>query len=466
MLNRQKVLLASLATLMGCGGCDSPSDPVDDQEPPPPPPPGTTVAVNLAVQHQTMTGWQANAQAGQWEPGFAQWRDAVMDRAVSDGINRLRMDTRSGIENTRNAFSEFFSGAITMNDWRCVRYATVNDNANPAVLDISRFNFSELDTAMSRVVLPLRQRLQAKGETLGLTITYVAFTWQNCAGTQYHHTDAEEYAEFAVAVMTYLRDRYGVVPDTWELINEPDNTAGVWTQDRIRLAVLAIDRRLSQAGFQTSIIAPSHSSAASARSSAEALMATPAAPMIDQIGYHRYDGPTDANVKALGDLAAARGISTAMTEHIGSGYENLIKDVTLGRASAWEQYTLAYPGEGDNGGAYYTIQGSTVTTGSRTKYLRHYFRHVRRGAVRVDATSETPSVVPVAFRNVNGRVAVILKYDSPGVITIGGLPAGRYGVGFESEATSDGSLPDVTVGSDGIATLQVQSRGVVALFGR
>jgi len=464
MRYRQKVLLAFVSTLIACGGCDSSADPLQNQQPPPPPPPGTTVAVNLAVQHQTMTGWQANAQAGQWQPQYAQWRDAVLDRAAADGINRLRLDTRSGIENPRNAFSEFIAGSITEGAWRCVRYATVNDNANPAVLDMSKFNFSELDTAMTRVVLPLRQRLQAKGETLGLTMTYVAFTGQNCAGS-YHHTDAEEYAEFALAVMTHMRDRYGVVPDAWEIINEPDNTGGVWFTDKIRQAVIAVDRRLSQAGFQPALIAPSHAGTSSARVSAEALMATPAAPLIDQVGYHRYGGATDDNLEALGNLAASHGISTAMTEHIGSGYENLIKDVTLARASTWEQFTLAYP-EGDNGAHYYPVQGSTVTTGGLTKYLRHYFRHVRRGAVRVDATSATSSVVPVAFRNVNGRVAVILKYDSPGTITVGGLPAGRYGVGFESETTSDGTLPDVTVGPDGVATLEVQSRGVVALYRR
>ena len=464
MRYRQKVLLASVATLMACGGCDSSADPVQNQEPPPPPPSGTTVAVNLAVKHQTMTGWQANAQAGHWEPRYAQWRDAVLDRAAADGINRLRLDTRSGIENTRNAFTEFIAGSISESAWRCVRYATVNDNANPAVLDMSKFNFSELDTAMTRVVLPLRQRLQAKGETLGLTMTYVAFTGQNCAGSQYHHTDAEEYAEFAVAVMTHMRDRYGIVPDAWEVINEPD-LVGAWTTDRIRLAVIAVNRRLSQAGFQTSLIAPSSSRTDAARGSAEALMATAAGPMIDQVGYHRYGGATDDNLEALGTLAASRGISTAMTEHIGSGYEDLIKDVTLGRAASWEQFTLAYP-EPDNGAHYYPVEGSTVSTGALMKYLRHYFRHVRRGAVRVDATSATSSVVPLAFRNVNGRVAVIMKCDSPGTITVGGLPPGRYGVGFESEGTSDGTLPDVTVGSDGVATLQVQGRGVVALHAR
>ncbi len=458
-------LLAAAAGLFACGG-DSPSA-LGNPPPPPPPPPGTIVQVDVATQYQTMTGWQANAQAGQWEPGFMQWRDAVIDRAVADGINRLRVDVRSGFENSRDSFKEWMSGHIPQSTWACLRYNTVNDNGSATSLDASRFSFSELDTTMVRVVLPMRQKLQAvRGEQLGLTMTYVFFPpASSCVAGSYVHTDAEEYAEYAVAIMTHLRDRFGVVPDTWEVINEPDNSGGAWTVDRIQAAVLALDRRLAQAGFQTTIIAPSHANATVALNFAQALFASPAASRIDQIGWHRYGGASNATVQSLGSMAAARGIATAMTEHIGSDYQNLMTDVTTGRAATWEQYVLAYP-ETDNGSQYFTVQGSTVTTASRTKYLRHFFRHVRRGAVRIGATSASGSYVPVAFRNANGRVTVVLKYTEAGSVTIGGLPAGRYGIGIESEASSDATQPDVTVGANGVATLNLESRGVVVLHGR
>ena len=443
------------------------SDPAStDITVPPPPPENVTVAVNTSVKFQTMNGWQANAQAGQVVPGFLQWQNEVLDRAADDGINRLRIDVRSGMENTRDGFAELISGAITEAQWRCIRYATVNDNASPTSLNAAGFHFTELDTAMTRVVLPFRQRLQARGESLGIGITYVAFIGQTCAGGQYHHTDPEEYAEFALALMTHLRDRYGVVPDNWEMINEPDNTGGVWSPTLIQNAVMATDRRLKQGGFaNVRIIAPSHTNATSALNAAQSLMSSAAAPMVDQIGYHRYGGATDATVQSLGELSRSKGITTAMTEHIASGYEDLIQDVTVGNASTWEQFVLAYPSP-DNRGNYYTIQGTTVNISADMKYFRHIFRHVRMGAVRVSATSRTSDIVPMAFRNTNGRVTVVMKYNAAGTITVGGLPAGRYGIGFESAATSDGTLPDVTVGSDGVATIQLQSTGVVALFGR
>jgi hypothetical protein len=464
MNHLQRSLLTAAAAVTACG---SDSSSANIQEPPPPPE-NATVAVNTAVEYQTMTGWQANAQAGQFEPGYTTWRDMALDRAAADGLKRLRIDLRSGVENTRDAFTEWLTGAITDATWRCLRYATVNDNGSATSINAAGFRFSELDSTMARVVMPLRQRLQARGETLGITLTYVAFTGQICSGGQYVHTDPHEYAEFAVAAMNHMRDRWGVVPDTWELINEPDNTGGVWSGDRQRDALVALNQRLTQAGYTTTtLVAPSHASAAAALNGAQVLMGTPAGSVIDQIGYHRYSGGTQSTVQALGDLANSRSISTAMTEHIGSGYEDLIMDVTLGRASTWEQFTLAFPATTDDGGHYYAVQGSNVVTGERTKYLRHYFRHARRGAVRIGAESRSQQVESaIAFRNPDGRVSVIMKYASPGTIIVGGLPAGRYGIGYESETTSDGTMPDVTVGPDGVATLQVQSRGVVALYGR
>jgi len=432
--------------------------------PPPTSPTGTMVTVNTAVNYQTMTGWQAVAEIGHEVPGYTQWRDAVLDLAAADNINRLRVEVPSGMENSRDVFTEWKAGLISESEWRCSRYTTVNDNADATVLDMSKFSFGQLDTTMTSVVLPLKERLQAHGEVLGVTISYIAF-WSSCGGGQYVHADPEEYAEFAVAIMDHLRDRFGVVPDTWEIINEPDNTNGIWSVNRLSGAIVAIDRRLKQAGYQVLLVAPSHAGALNALNSYQALLATPAAALINQIGWHRYDEPAAATVLMLGNLAAARGISTAMTEHIGSGYDDLITDLTLGRASTWDQYTLAYPSS-DNGAHYYIPQGSSAITGSSTKYLRHYFRHVRHGAVRVNATSTLWSVVPVAFRNTNGLVTVVMKYTTAGTITVGGLPSGRYSVGFESETTSDGTLPDIIVGSNGIATLSLQSRGVVVLYGR
>ena len=47
-------------------------------------------------------------------------------------------------------------------------------------------------------------------------------------------------------------------------------------------------------------------------------------------------------MQAIASRAVQYGIDTSMLEHIGSGYQDLHKDLTLGRNSAWQQYTLAF----------------------------------------------------------------------------------------------------------------------------
>ncbi len=451
--------VVSLAVVAACS--TGPDDPPID------PGPGAgavVVAVDTTVRFQTMDGWQATAQSGQTQPQYGSWRDALLDLAAADGINRIRLDVRAGIEHTRDGFLEVLTGAITEAQWRCFRYATVNDNGDPTVISQGGYHFSEIDTAMVRVVLPLRQRLAARGETLGITASYIAYTQQTCGGGLYHHSDPEEYAEFAVAVMTHFRDAFGVVPDTWELVNEPAYDWH-WPPAKIGPAVLAIDRRLRQAGFTVKLIAPSNANAADALNYTNTLMSSGAASLVSQIGYHRYGGATDAVVQSLGAKARALGIATAMTEHIASGHEDLMTDLTLGMAGTWSQFTLAYP-TADNGAQYYPIQGTAVQTGSRTRYLRHFFRHVRRGAVRVAATSQESRIRPVAFQNANGRMVVVMTIATPGALSVGGLRPGRYGVGFETESDSDASAPDITVGSTGRAEVPMPAAGVLVLFQR
>jgi hypothetical protein len=76
------------------------------------------------------------------------------------------------MESDRDGFTELLRGDITSGVWGCLRYTTVNDNADPRALNSAGFQFTELDSTMVRVVLPFRQRLQARGETLGLTLTW------------------------------------------------------------------------------------------------------------------------------------------------------------------------------------------------------------------------------------------------------------------------------------------------------
>ena len=81
-----------------------------------------------------------------------------------------------------------------------------------------------MDNTIDRIVNPLRAALAAKGEKLIVNVNYVAFTGQITSGL-YIHNDPAEYAEFVLATYLHLQEKYGWVPDLWEVLLEPDNVS-------------------------------------------------------------------------------------------------------------------------------------------------------------------------------------------------------------------------------------------------
>ena len=80
-----------------------------------------------------------------------------------------------------------------------------------------------------------------------------------------------------------------------------------------------------------------------------------------------------AVLSAIGSRARELGLGTAMLEHIGSGADDLYKDLTLANVSAWQQYTLAWPSV-DDGAHHYTIINDIPVMGSRSRQLRRNHR--------------------------------------------------------------------------------------------
>jgi hypothetical protein len=430
------------------------------------------VTLDTTERHQTINGWEAVAQAGHELPEYPRFRDTLMALAANEvGIDRVRLEVRSGMENPRDYEAERGRNPDVAKQWACTRYATENDNADPFVIDTAGFKFGGMAPAVERVVLPLARRLEARGERLHLNVTYVAFVSNMCPGYTYHHDkDAEEYAEFALAVFQHLRDRYGLVPDSWELVLEPDPS--IWTGEKLGRALVATSRRLRANGFSPEFVGPSTVKADMALPLLDAMLAVPGARQaLTEISYHRYGllAPRAPVLRAIGERGTALGLRTSMLEHIGSGYENLHADLELANVSAWSQYTLAYTG-GDNGGHYFRIElgGGTpvVETGRRTMFLAQYFRHVRRGAVRVGAASANSSVHPLGFLNANGSRVVVVKADGPASISVAGLAPGRYEVTAALERGPRPPAEEVDVAPGQYLNARIAHRGVLTVVGR
>jgi len=458
-------MLLLAGTLVRCGDRDP-------AVPPPAPPAGAgDIHLDPSIGFQVISGWEAHSQSGESSPRFPDFRDQLFDLAVDDlGITRVRVEVRSGMENTRDVFVEARDGVIDHATARCLRFSTVNDNDDPATTNPAGFHFGALDHQVEQVVLPLRRRLEARGERLFLNLNYVAFVEQmdgpGCpAGLAYHHTTPDEYAEFMLAMVRHLESRYGILPDAIEFLLEPEHNRH-WSGRRIGQGIVATAERLAAAGYSIPFIAPSTTNMANALTYFDAMIRVPGVTRhLAEFSYHRYGGVSDANLRAIASRAARHGIRASMLEHIGSGHEDLHRDLVLGGASAWQQFALAFPTD-DNGAQYYVVDEAAgrVTMGDRTRYLRQYFRWVRPGAQRIAAGSRRAELDPVAFLHPGSGPVVVVKASAPATFTVSGLPAGTYGLSFTTGSATGEAGPDATVAEGGLMSAAIPAPGVVTIF--
>ena len=439
------------------------------------------IMIDTGIVHQTMIGWDAVPFAGHWECDdthhntvlYDRFKDEALDLIVEMGINRVRAELRTGAENPRDAWTEFRNGQIEYSEYRQVWYNAVNDNADPDVINPDGFHFSELDTHIEMVINPMRQRLAAKGEKL-----YIVLNIIHGARTDpfQHRHDPDEYAEFLLAAFQHVEQRWGWVPDAIEVINEPD-LGNRWTSAQIGNAIVATGNRLKAVGYTPDFVAPSGAGMDDSIVYFNEMIGMPGvAQYLTEFSYHRYNGVSDGNLNIIGQFGRQYGVGTAMLERIGSGYEDLHKDLTIANNTSWEQYAMAGCNPNDNGGKHVMVDitdqmNPGTRLASRSHFLRLYFKWVKPGAVRVGATSEASSLAPIAFINTNGRYTVIVKATGANAFTIGGLPPGTYGIAYATGAddrtpNDTGDLPDVQLGPGQALSTSIGGRGIITIYGK
>jgi hypothetical protein len=446
--------------------------------PTPPLPSGNNVVVQPGVRYQTFDGWQASAETGivDYIVSGELYRNQVLDAAVELGINRLRIGLLSGlVENTTDYYQAFLDNNQDVIDnntpaeyaaIRAHRRVPVNDNADPNVINPAGFKWAHIDWQIEKVVLPMKQKLAARGETLWWQVTYTHFSTAN----QLHVNNPAEYGELILATWQHIHSKYGIVPDGLEVFLEPDNGSAQVTESELAAMIVAARNRLVGAGFaKPHITAPSTISGPNARTYYNNLKAAnaTAASYIDEIGYHRY---VNIDTNQLGQLRAVAendNKKTAMTEFGGATYLHLFDDLKTGKVSAWEQYSLGYP-TSDNGYQHFYITGSNpnfnVNMGSRTKFLRQYMKFIRRGAVMTGVTNSSNNFQGLPFQNANGTYVVPIKCTTGGTINVVGLPAGTYGIKYTTASAYNVDLPNQTISNGQYITFTMPAAGVVTVY--
>lgn len=417
----------------------------------------TVIHIDATQRFQKMVGWETAVDV-QWPPEFQGRQDELFHRAIEEiGITRLRVSIYSGAENTNRAWQRFLSGQISYEVFRTLRYATVNDNADPYTIDPAGFDFTNLDWRMDQVVMPMRKLLEAQGERLFINLNYIAFTYQTRNGA-YHHDDPEEYAEFVLATYLHMQKKYGVVPDAWEVILEPD-LVPEWHRDPtlIGVSMVAAAKRLREHGFTPSFIAPSVTDMANAVPYFEAILSVPGArELLSEFSYHRYRHNDMSTLNAIAAASEAEEIPTSMLEWwFGNGDQQvLFDDLTVANNASWQGRLLQGHFDIDETGRF--------RMKDEVRYNSLFMAFVRPGAVRIGAEHRGGDSPAVAFVNPDGSTTVTASVRNRGRVIFDNLPTARYRLFWATTQDCANAIPfDIADGQT--LTFDMPGEGVIAV---
>lgn len=419
----------------------------------------TEITLDPSQRFQTISGWEATADLPDdpTAPEWARYREEQLDSIVRDiGINRIRLEVRSGAESNRGYISRFIAGEMPFEEWKQHYYEVVNDNDDPFVINWDGFDFAELDWHIENTVLPIRKRLEARGERLIVNLCFVSFDEEPTS-----QREPEEYAEFVLATHLHVDRKYGFSPDLWEVVLEPDLMPNGWSGLEVGRAMEAASHRLRENGFTPAFVAPSVTDMRNAVPYLKAIASVPGAMTnMAEFSYHRYRGGSERTLRDIVDTAAEYGLSTSMLEWwFGKGTpEVLYQDLTIGRNSAWQ-------GRVERG--LHDAEGwpdTPLRPKPEVRFNLQYFRYIRHGAVRISATSDTRGVEPVAFINSDGGYVVVVKTNAQKSIFIQGLPAGNYRVSYAVDKGSFSEEKPVSVDPEGRLSTSIPGAGILTIF--
>ncbi|HEX2950366.1 MAG TPA: hypothetical protein VHV83_12520 [Armatimonadota bacterium] len=364
-----------------------------------------TVTIDPAVQYQTILGWGASSGPLNVSPYL---RDQVLDAAVNElGLTRLRIE-------------------IDRRGWE----GPLNDDADPFHINWTAFKTAATDEKMLNTVVPFKQRVEANGDTF---YAYVSPSFFQGGSTgdipQWMLDNPDEYAEWAIAYLLYIKQKYGITPQHFSICNEAGNNNRISPQVIAKM-ITAMAPRLQAAGLSTKYVVSEGVNAGVTWSYINWLEknAPGVWPYVSLISYHLYGDRSQR--QQIYEFAKAKGIPTAETEYMGTTIKDLYEDLTLGGVSFWEHYVLAGPWDGNGTYIRTNICGDAFTRYVEYWNFRQVMHYVRPGAVRVKAESDDPTLRTVAFSK-GGKMTVVLI--SKGVkdaqtVKVAGLPDGSYGV--------------------------------------
>lgn len=343
-------------------------------------------------------------------------------------------------------------GLTILRDNLTTSFEPVNDNADPFVTDLSKFNINATivgaDEPLSEHLNYLLKMKQAGLQKLIVSVwspavwmkynnqlgngtqnqnAAPAYTTSPVATTNQLKTDMyDEFAEMCVAYIKIIKQQTGIDIYAFSIQNEPRfsqfYSSCVYDGDAMRDVLKVVGKRFHDEGLATKLFLPEDVGyLQGVESMVTPTLADPVARQYaDIIAVHGYDldGVTAASTSAqtwqtMYTWGAQYNKPLWMTET--SGYANTLDgaidlakamytSIKFGNISAWLHWSLSTTTLDS-----YSLMSSTGEKSKRYFVSKNFYKYIRPGAIRADATAASgTSIYPLAFQNTTGNTTTIV----------------------------------------------------------
>lgn len=277
-----------------------------------------------------------------------------------------------------------------------------NDNADPNVADLSKFDFA---WRRSDGFIAAIQQVVPRGVTTFFASPITIEPWMS-------ETNPAEYAEFVLVMLRHWRDA-GLEMPYYSLMNEPGfERSGYWSGAWLRDVARILGPRMAAEGLKTKLVVPDDLNASEAYGRLQTILADPdARKYIGAVAYHLYGrGEEDA----VRDLAEQYGIPIWMTEYSTPGdwlaWAAIMQQLLVDDDVSAVDYLWGYFGDWDGSQLIrIRLSGSSYAGYDINRHyyvMGQYSRYVRPGAVRIASSSAEPEVKVAAFSDA-GKLVVV-----------------------------------------------------------
>ncbi|HTK48959.1 MAG TPA: glycoside hydrolase family 30 beta sandwich domain-containing protein [Gemmatimonadaceae bacterium] len=321
-----------------------------------------------------------------------------------------------------------------------------NDNADPNVADLSKFDFGwkRGDGYIAAI-----EQLRSRGVTTWFASPITIESWMS-------ESNPAEYAEWVLVMLRHWRDA-GVEMPYYSLVNEPGYVrSGYWSGAWMRDVAKILGPRMAAEGLKTKLVVPDDFSASEAYGRLQTILADPdARKYVGAVAYHLYERGREGDVRAL---AAQYGIPVWMTEYSTPGdwlaWAAIMQELLVDDGVSAVDYLWGYFGDWDGSQLVRIRVSGSAYAGydvNRQYYVMgQYSRYVRPGAVRIASASAEHDVKVAAF--VDGATLVVVATNlGASDHTVDAALAGGAScpTGFDAVRTSEteswAALPTIAV---------------------